>query len=460
MDTSKKTEPPLSVEMVQQRANPDRSPSASIYVPEQGGYKEKFVNAVEDKYKCEKCHFILCNPKQTECGHRFCETCMNALLSTPSPKCTACQESIVKDKVFKDNCCRRELLALQIYCRNENKGCKEQLSLGQLLMHLKTDCQFEELACPRADCKEKILRKDLPDHVEKTCKYRETTCKYCKSQVPMIMLQVHHLIHTMVSCFFLVTLTYCFIKRVIDSQAEKLKELDKEIRPFRQNWEEADSMKSSVESLQNRVTELESVDKTAGQGARNTSMLETQLSRHDQMLSVHDIRLADMDLRFQVLETASYNGVLIWKIRDYKRRKQEAVMGKTLSLYSQPFYTGYFGYKMCARVYLNGDGMGKGTHLSLFFVIMRGEYDALLPWPFKQKVTLMLMDQGPSRRHLGDAFKPDPNSSSFKKPTGEMNIASGCPVFVAQTVLENGTYIKDDTIFIKVIVDTSDLPDP
>ncbi|XP_030130887.1 TNF receptor-associated factor 3 isoform X2 [Taeniopygia guttata] len=542
MDTSKKSEPPLSVEMVQQRANPDRSPSASIYVPEQGGYKEKFVNAVEDKYKCEKCHLILCNPKQTECGHRFCETCMNALLRSSSPKCTACQESIVKDKVFKDNCCRRELLALQIYCRNENKGCKEQLSLGQLLMHLRTDCQFEELPCPRADCKEKILRKDLPDHVEKTCKYRETTCKYCKSQVPMIMLQKHE--DTECPCVMVSCPHKCSVKtlmrsegtnqqikaheassavqhvnllkewsnalenkvallqnesleknksiqtlhnqicsfeieierqkemlrnneskilhlqRVIDSQAEKLKELDKEIRPFRQNWEEADSMKSSVESLQNRVTELESVDKTAGQGARNTSLLETQLSRHDQMLSVHDIRLADMDLRFQVLETASYNGVLIWKIRDYKRRKQEAVMGKTLSLYSQPFYTGYFGYKMCARVYLNGDGMGKGTHLSLFFVIMRGEYDALLPWPFKQKVTLMLMDQGPSRRHLGDAFKPDPNSSSFKKPTGEMNIASGCPVFVAQTVLENGTYIKDDTIFIKVIVDTSDLPDP
>ncbi|XP_010084203.1 PREDICTED: TNF receptor-associated factor 3 isoform X2 [Pterocles gutturalis] len=542
MDNSKKTEPPLSVEMVQQRANPDRSPSASIYVPEQGGYKEKFVNAVEDKYKCEKCHLILCNPKQTECGHRFCETCMNALLSSSSPKCTACQESIVKDKVFKDNCCRRELLALQIYCRNENKGCKEQLSLGQLLVHLKTDCQFEELPCPRADCKEKILRKDLPDHVEKTCKYRETTCKYCKSQVPMIMLQKHEdtdcpcvmvscphkcsvktllrsegtnqqikaheassavqhvnllkewsnalenkvallqnesleknksiqTLHNQI-CSFEIEIErqkemlrnneskILHLQRVIDSQAEKLKELDKEIRPFRQNWEEADSMKSSVESLQNRVTELESVDKTAGQGARNTSLLETQLSRHDQMLSVHDIRLADMDLRFQVLETASYNGVLIWKIRDYKRRKQEAVMGKTLSLYSQPFYTGYFGYKMCARVYLNGDGMGKGTHLSLFFVIMRGEYDALLPWPFKQKVTLMLMDQGPSRRHLGDAFKPDPNSSSFKKPTGEMNIASGCPVFVAQTVLENGTYIKDDTIFIKVIVDTSDLPDP
>uniref|UniRef100_A0A8D2JKL8 TNF receptor-associated factor n=1 Tax=Sciurus vulgaris TaxID=55149 RepID=A0A8D2JKL8_SCIVU len=484
MESSKKmdsmgalqTNPPLKLQ-------PDRSGS-SVLVPEQGGYKEKFTKAVEDKYKCEKCRLVLCNPRQTECGHRFCESCMAALLSSSSPKCTACQESIVKDKVFKDNCCKREILALQIYCRNESRGCAEQLTLGQLLVHLKNDCQFEELPCARADCKEKVLRRDLRDHVEKACKYREATCNHCKSQVPMVTLQVSLLqnesveknksiqsLHNQI-CSFEIEIErqkemlrnneskILHLQRVIDSQAEKLKELDKEIRPFRQNWEEADSMKSSVESLQNRVTELESVDKTAGQAARNTGLLESQLSRHDQMLSVHDIRLADMDLRFQVLETASYNGVLIWKIRDYKRRKQEAVMGKTLSLYSQPFYTGYFGYKMCARVYLNGDGMGKGTHLSLFFVIMRGEYDALLPWPFKQKVTLMLMDQGSSRRHLGDAFKPDPNSSSFKKPTGEMNIASGCPVFVAQTVLENGTYIKDDTIFIKVIVDTSDLPDP
>lgn len=124
--------------------------------------------------------------------------------------------------------------------------------------------------------------------------------------------------------------------------------------------------------------------------------LEQQAKRHDDLLSVHDIRLADMDLRFQVLETASYSGTLIWKIRDYQRRKQEALAAKTLSLYSQPFYTGYFGYKMCARVYLNGDGMGKGSHLSLFFVVMRGEYDALLPWPFKQKVGALAASGGGS----------------------------------------------------------------
>lgn len=57
-------------------------------------------------------------------------------------------------------------------------------------MHLKNDCQFEELPCVRADCKERVLRRDLRDHVDKACKYREATCSHCKSQVPMITLQV------------------------------------------------------------------------------------------------------------------------------------------------------------------------------------------------------------------------------------------------------------------------------
>ena len=46
---------------------------------------------------------------------------------------------------------------------------------------------------------------------------------------------------------------------------------------------------------------------------------------------------------------------------------------------------------MCLRLYLNGDGTGRGTHLSLFFVVMRGKCDALLKWPFSQKVGIILI---------------------------------------------------------------------
>ena len=81
------------------------------------------------------------------------------------------------------------------------------------------------------------------------------------------------------------------------------------------------------------------------------------------------------------------------KIDDFARRRKEAVVGVTMSLYSFPFYTSRHGYKMCAMVYLNGDGMGKGTHLSFYFVVMKGPLDALLPWPFNQKVSLTIINQ-------------------------------------------------------------------
>ena len=161
----------------------------------------------------------------------------------------------------------------------------------------------------------------------------------------------------------------------------------------------------------------------------------------------------DQALRVQLLERATYDGVLLWKIDDFDRRRKEAIDGVTMSLYSIPFYTSRHGYKMCARVYLNGDGMGKGTHLSFFFLVMKGPFDALLPWPFKQKVTLTIMNQS-GKKHVTDTFRPDPQSSSFQRPSvKEMNVASGCPMFIHQEHLLNGGFVKDDCIFLKVLVD-------
>ncbi|XP_070582254.1 TNF receptor-associated factor 2-like [Ptychodera flava] len=186
--------------------------------------------------------------------------------------------------------------------------------------------------------------------------------------------------------------------------------------------------------------------------------LERKVKAQDKIIAVKDVALAEQDLRIQSLEMASYDGVLLWKISDFERKRHDAISGKTLSLYSPCFYTSRHGYKMCARIYLNGDGMGKGNHVSVFFTIMKGPFDALLRWPFRQKVTLMWVDQN-DREHVIDAFRPDPTSSSFKRPTQDMNIASGCPLFMPFSQLDSPRhgYVKDDVAFLKVIVDTSDL---
>lgn len=180
---------------------------------------------------------------------------------------------------------------------------------------------------------------------------------------------------------------------------------------------------------------------------------ERRLEKTEHQLALHEIQLSEQDLQIQILQATAYHGVYLWKIDQYSRRFQEAVSGKTPSIYSPPFYVGRFGYKVCARLYPNGDGMGKGTHVSVFFVIMRGEYDALLPWPFTQKVHFKLLDQD-RIRHAYHAFRPNPQSSSFKRPTSDMNIASGCRTFLSLRELRQGGYVQEDTIFVKITVDT------
>ena len=87
----------------------------------------------------------------------------------------------------------------------------------------------------------------------------------------------------------------------------------------------------------------------------NISVKTTQLEHGlDPFLS----SCLDQELRLQLLERATYNGVLLWKIDDFARRRKEVVDGLIMSLYSIPFYASRHGYKICAKVYLNGDGMG------------------------------------------------------------------------------------------------------
>ena len=162
----------------------------------------------------------------------------------------------------------------------------------------------------------------------------------------------------------------------------------------------------------------------------------------------------ELSLLVQTLQATSYNGQFVWKIPEVARRRDEAITGKTISLYSAPFHTSRFGYKLCLRLYMDGDGSGKGTHLSFFLTIMKGEYDALSPWPFSQMVTLMLLDQSIEKNHIVQCFKPEVSSSSFWRPQSEMNIASGCPKFAPLSLLYDSSFVKNDTIFLKVIIDT------
>ena len=209
------------------------------------------------------------------------------------------------------------------------------------------------------------------------------------------------------------------------------------------------------------------------QGIHNRSASSTMQQLEDTIVSLNfrvaklkekvqllNTKLKEHELRLSLIENSNHDGTMIWKIPQFSQRKADAESGRSTPLFSLPFYSGrYNGYKMCLCLYLMGDGIGKGTHLSLFFVLMRGEFDNILQWPFTHKVTFKLINQTRGEDII-DTFQPDPMSNSFRKPISDMNISSGCPRFVSHTELEQSGLIVEDTIFIKCIVDTTTIFQP
>ena len=183
---------------------------------------------------------------------------------------------------------------------------------------------------------------------------------------------------------------------------------------------------------------------------RNRMMLEEQRVKIERLKSavcslekIHADHVNELDL---MLRAPTFNGSFLWRIPDIQRKRRDAIDG----LYSPPFYTGRNGYKMCIRAYLNGDGIGYNTHVSLFFALMKGEYDPLLKWPFDHDVALIMVDQE-HKNHIVRTFKPSPESICFQRPTGDMNIASGCPKFAEVKVLADVSFVKDDVLYIFAI---------
>lgn len=190
-------------------------------------------------------------------------------------------------------------------------------------------------------------------------------------------------------------------------------------------------------------------------------MLEAEQGRQQRTMALQNLNIAKQELRLKSLEPTSNNAILVWEISNFTDKQQDAIQGSWKSFSSRYFYTSDHGFQMKVILYPNGYGTEEGTHLSIYIVIMKGKYDALLTWPFRQTISFILLNQN-GGADITDTLRPDPTSISFLRPTEEMNIASGFPSFVLLTELMNPTngYIKDDTIFIKIKVDTTGLVDP
>ncbi|CAJ0561474.1 unnamed protein product, partial [Mesorhabditis spiculigera] len=169
---------------------------------------------------------------------------------------------------------------------------------------------------------------------------------------------------------------------------------------------------------------------------------------------------AKLTLRSTAIVT-KFSSQLTWRIDNYQKHFEAARKGRVPVIYSPPFHTHRHGYKMCAVLAPFGEGKAVRQYVSLFVSILRDEYDAILPWPFKCPVRISWMNQDGSEVHLTECILPKalPENDPFLgRPKAERNPAFGIQRFALVADIVKGKYVVNNTAFIRVNVDVSKVP--
>ena len=143
----------------------------------------------------------------------------------------------------------------------------------------------------------------------------------------------------------------------------------------------------------------------------------------------------------------------VWRLAPFEQLVKKARMGKQYLLNSDPFYTGRHGYKMRVKLYPNGYGTAQGTHVSAYIVLMKGEYDAILPWPFERKVKVSIIDQDDNladRKNIVGFFRVKDPIECFGRPVSGDNDAYGFRKLASLEYLETRKFIVGGNMFVRV----------
>ncbi|CAF0757160.1 unnamed protein product [Rotaria sordida] len=219
---------------------------------------------------------------------------------------------------------------------------------------------------------------------------------------------------------------------------------------------------STNQSVNNNITFqiLQSTEKTYEYSKKvkifkpSTEQILSQTSTNQ--LSIEETNPPEEIFQQKIDFIISYDGRLFWKIDNIKDQLNDMKSMIT----SPPFYTSLDGYKMCIRLYINGNGIGQSTHVSIFIVLMRGNHDAILDWPFNYQVIFCLYDLINRNNHIIESFQSNIKSICFQRPQSEMNIGYGISKFIPRSIIQqdNNCYICDDSIYIKVMIRKNPIP--
>ena len=341
-------------------------------------------------------------------------------------------------------------------------------------------CEKYPLPCPNECGMKKFERQHLKGHLKQTCPLEVIQCDFsyagCGAQLQRCLMSAH-MKEGMEAHLSLLFLVVPKLQTIVQQQGDLIKQMRDQIKQDREQvTQQGDMMKQMADQIKQQGDQIKQQRDHIKQDGDQMKQQRDQIKQQgDQIKQQADQIKQQGDLIKQQRDHIKQDGDQMKQKRhqikqDGDQMKQQADMMAYQQLekpfppvniimadfekhrrsngqwFSAPFYTHLGGYMMCLCIYANGNSRGKGTHVSVYVFLMRGEFDDHLKWPFRGDVTIQLKKTDPPHYqdivHLNDNL---PNEC-FCKPTEERNDGWGHGQYISHADLYAGGYLKDDKL--------------
>ena len=408
------------------------------------GVEYEFVNTPKgflEDLKCPICLELVSDPVQTSCGHLFCGECIKGINTCPIDR--------NQFTPHPDNFNERRVLNFKVKCPNKGRGCQWQGCLGDVDKHTDGNCEYQFVKCCNEGCDVEIEKRSLVDHMYYVCPKRVFNCSFCADEGTYCEVTMTHL--TKCENMSLPCPAGCGKRELLRNNMTLHLSVDcpDELVPCTYAIAGCQQIVKRRDLQQHVQDKDEHLDTVLSSFASLTLLVKDML-----YMRTPNIPLSLRDW-LQNTPTCYPRPPWVIKIEGFQEKKE-----KNEDWYSDPVYSHFGGYKMCLRVYANGNGSGKSTHVSVSAYLMRGDNDGKLKWPFKGTIKVSLLNQlEDCQHHTRQVWSPDediPEGSSGRVTEGERAANGwGYPKFISEQDLsykgdKNCQYLKDNALFFRV----------